>query len=117
MLALWEHRSGHVSVRVLNECYVTVTRKLSPAMPVADARADVSDLLAWDPIPVDTGLIAAAWAIEDRYSLSCWDALIVAAAQRADCEYLLTEDLQNGQRLDSVTVANPFTHSPATLLR
>ena len=117
MLAHWESRSGHVSVQVLNEYYITVTRKLSPAMPDTDARADVRDLQAWNPIPVDTGLIAAAWTIQDRYSLSYWDAFIVAAAQRADCEYLLTEDPQDVQRLDTVTVADLFAHSPATLLR
>lgn len=40
------------------------------------------------------------------------DALIVAAAQRAGCEFLLTEDLADGRPIDSITVVNPFTHDP-----
>ena len=114
--ALWASRLGRTSVQVLNEYYVTVTRKLTPGLPARDARADVVDLRAWAPVPIGAGLLDSAFAAEDRFGLSYWDSLIVAAAQAADCDYLLTEDLQDGQRLDSVTVLNPFTHRPETLL-
>ena len=101
---LWESRTGRTSVQVLNEFYVTVTRKLSPAMPVAEARADVLDLGEWEPVVLTDALLGRAWAIEDRYGLSYWDSLIVAAAQVEGCRHLLTEDLQDGLRLDGVTV-------------
>ena len=110
MAELWESRTGRTSVQVLNEFYVTVTRKLSPAMPVAEARADVLDLGEWDPVVLTDALLGRAWAIEDRYGLFYWDSLIVAAAQVEGCRHLLTEDLQDGLRLDSVTVVNPFEH-------
>jgi predicted nucleic acid-binding protein len=56
------------------------------------------------------------WKIQDRYKLSFWDALIVAAAKQALCGYLLTEDLQAGQDIDGVMVVNPFRSGFDTLL-
>ena len=109
---IWTSRAGCTSVQVLNEFYVTVTRKLNPAMPAADARADVVDLQAWDPVPLSAGLLNQAWAIEDRFRLSYWDSLIVAAAQSSGCSHLLTEDLQDAFDIGGVTVVNPFIHPP-----
>ncbi len=76
----------------------------------------MDNLRAWMPVPVSAGLLETAFAVEDRFGLSYWDCLIVAAAQAADCDYLLTEDLQDVQRLDTVTVINPFAHQPDTIL-
>ena len=50
------------------------------------------------------------------YGLSYWDSLIVAAAQLADCRYLLTEDLQDGLEADGLTVTDPFVHTPDALI-
>ncbi|MGZ8805395.1 MAG: PIN domain-containing protein, partial [Microbacterium sp.] len=50
----------------------------------------------------------SAWSIEDRFGLSFWDSLIVAAAQMADCDLLLTEDLQHGLDIDGLRVVDPF---------
>ena len=116
MSLLWASRLGRTSVQVLNEYYVTVTRKLSPGLAPSDARADVDDLRAWAPVPVSAGLLDAAFAAEDRFGLSYWDCLIVAAAQAAGCDYLLTEDLQDAQRLDTLIIINPFAHQPETIL-
>lgn len=106
--ALWGHGSGRISYQVLQEYCQVVTRHLSPGMDVQMARADIRDLLSWDPVKTDDAVLEMAWAIESRYKLSWWDALIVGTAQRAGCRYLLTEDLQHGQSLDGVTVLNPF---------
>ena len=56
-----------------------------------------------------------AWADQDRFGLSWWDALIVGAARVAGCSYLLTEDLQHNQDLDGLRVANPFRVTPQNL--
>ncbi|MCY4068792.1 MAG: PIN domain-containing protein [Acidimicrobiaceae bacterium] len=116
MSALWEALRGRTSVQVLNEYYVTVTRKLTPGLALREARADVADLHAWVPVSLSTDLVESAFTAEDRFGLSYWDCLIVAAAVTADCDYLLSEDLQDGQILDTVTVVNPFTHRPETIL-
>ncbi len=109
--SLWEHRAGHLSWQVLQEYYVTLTRKLDPPRDRAAAREDVTSLVTWRPIPIDLATIDAAWGIEDRYGLSWWDALIVAAAQAGECHYLLSEDLQDGQSFGGLEVIDPFGHT------
>jgi predicted nucleic acid-binding protein len=107
---LWMEQSGRTSTQVLNEFYVTVTRKLRPGMAPEDAWADVHALLAWDPQPIDRELVLRVREVERRHRLSWWDAMIVAAAQLQGCTLLLTEDLQDGWHCDGVTVCNPFTN-------
>ena len=108
MRYLWETESGRLSVQVLQEFYVTTTRKLRPGLTPAEARADVRDLLAWRPVTIGPMGIESAWSIEDRFGLSFWDSLIVATAQMADCDVLLTEDLQHGLDIDGLRVVDPF---------
>jgi len=85
------------------------------AMRRALARPEVRDLLAWRPVAADSLLLEDGWRIQDRYQISFWDALIVAAAKSASCRYLLIEDLQADQELDAVIVVNPFLRGPAEL--
>jgi predicted nucleic acid-binding protein len=109
---LWESGSGRVSMQVLQEYYVTMTRKLRPGLPEEEAREDVAALGSWVPLAPDLDLLAAGWEEQDRYGFSFWDALIVAAARRLGCTVLLTEDLQDGQDLGGLVVRNPFTMPP-----
>jgi predicted nucleic acid-binding protein len=111
---LWRSRLGRVSFQVLNEFYVNAVR-LRPAAS-DEARSEVRDLLAWNPVVVDAALIERGWKLQDRYRLSYWDALIIAAAKTASCGFLLTEDLQDGQKFDGVEVVNPFLRGPASVL-
>ena len=108
LAALWDSREGRVSVQVLQELYSTLTRKLDHPLDPEEARQVVRGLFAWNPVTVNDRTIEVAWSLQDRYSLSWWDALIVAAARIAGCDRLLTEDLSHGQDLDGVTVTNPF---------
>ena len=110
---LWESSRGRISFQVLQEFYVNAIRK-QPSAGV-EIRREVSDLIAWQPIVLDSAVITRAWKIEDRYGLSLWDSLIVAAARVAGCRYLLTEDLQPGQELDQAVVVNPFLSEPSSL--
>ena len=113
---LWETRAGRLSYQVLREFYVTVTRKLTKSLDTDRARRAVRTLLAWDPVACNERIIASAWDLEDRYSLSWWDALIVAAAREQSCPILLSEDLQTGQDLGGVRVVNPFAAKPGEVL-
>lgn len=110
---LWKSRRGRTSFQVLQEFYVKVAHKWPTASQAA--RAEARDLLAWQPVPVDSALLELGWRILDRYQLSFWDSMIVAAAKSAACRYLLTEDLQADQDFDGVVVVNPFRRSPAQL--
>lgn len=109
---LWETREGRTSQQVLHEYYVTVTQKLSPGLTAGEARDEIRDLLAWRPVVLDAALLERAWFDQDQYTISFWDALVVAAARAAGCDRLLTEDLQDGQDLGGVVVVDPFLHAP-----
>jgi len=105
---LWREGMGRTSTQALSEFYVTVTRKIPHPLSRDEAWADVQSFLAWNPQPVDSAVLARARQIEERYHLSWWDSLIVAAAQVQHCLLLLTEDLQDGAVFGSVTVRDPF---------
>ena len=111
---LWSNRRGRVSFQVLQEFYVNAIRLRPTSGDLA--RAEVRDLLAWNPIAIDGPLLERGWTLQDRYHLSFWDSLIVAAAGVASCAYLLTEDLQPGQNFDGVEVISPFQREPETIL-
>src|SRR5437016_3040095 len=111
---LWKSRLGRVSFQVLSEFYVNAVR-LKPAAN-DQARAEVRELLTWNPVVVDAAVIERGWKLQDRYQLSSWDSLIVAAAKAASCGFLLTEDLQDGQKLDGVEVVNPFRRGFASVV-
>ena len=105
---LGHHRAARISFQVLQELYATLTRKVKPAFDAEKARAIVRDLAGWQPVAADLAILERAWRIQERYILSWWDALIVAAAHSAACSALLTEDLQHGQLLGQVRVIDPF---------
>jgi predicted nucleic acid-binding protein len=112
---LWDRRLGRVSTQVLSEFYVNVTRKAEPPMASGDARAEVRRYQRWQPWAVDHATVESAWSVESRFGFSYWDSLIVAAAQAQRCRYLLTEDMQHGQQVDSVQILNPFLVGPEIL--
>ena len=57
---------------------------------------------------MDMDLVERALFAKERWQLSYWDAAILEAARRGECEFLLTEDLSHGQDYDGVRVINPF---------
>ena len=108
---LWRSRRGRTSFQVLQEFYVQACRLNPQALKAA--RAEVENLLAWNPVVCDEAVLLDAFASQERFRLSFWDALILAAARAAGCRYLLTEDLQPGQDLDGIVVVSPFKITPA----
>jgi predicted nucleic acid-binding protein len=109
---LWRFRCGRLSVQVLQEFYVNVTQKAKPGLDRAKARQVIRDLTAWRAVVNNSFALLVAWDLQDRYELSLWDSLIVAAAHESSCQVLLTEDLQHGQDLGGVVVVNPFLETP-----
>ncbi len=105
---LWEARTGRLSVQVLNEYFVNVTRKLDPGLSPAEAWDDIEALSAWNPLPIDMAILTRSYAVQNRYQLSWWDAMIIAAAEAAGCSRLLTEDLSHGSSYLGIIVENPF---------
>lgn len=98
--------TGAVSTQVLQEYFVTVTRKLG--VPADVARRKVELLGNLDVVRIDLSTILAAIDLHRLRSISFWDALIVQTAVQARCARLYTEDLQHGQRIDGIEIVNPF---------
>lgn len=106
---LWDSREGVLSVQVLQEFYVTVTRKLKKPLPVGKAREIVEEYLTWKVIDNTGGMLLDAIDLQRRARLSFWDSLIVQAAIQGACDQLYSEDLNAGQRFGSVRIVNPFS--------
>ncbi len=103
------HGEFVLSAQVLSEFYVTVTRKFAEPVPEEKASEAVDQLGLLNPtIPIDTALVRRATQISRSAQLSYWHGLVVAAAAHAGCRLLLTEDLNDGQRIGSVRIENPF---------
>lgn len=105
---LWTTRTGVLSTQVLQEFYVTVTRKLSKPLDRVTARGVMATYQAWPVHGVTAADVISAAETEEREQLSFWDALIVYSATQLGATRVLTEDLQAGRRIASVTIENPF---------
>lgn len=95
-----------LSTQVVQEFYAASSRKLS--MPRRELREAVAALLELPLVIVGPPHIISAMHVEERYQISFWDALIVAAAESGGAEVLYTEDLNDRQQYGTVTVQNPF---------
>jgi predicted nucleic acid-binding protein len=99
-------RSGVVSLQVLQEYFVTVTRKLR--VDAAIARRKVELLSEFDVASPEVGDILAAIDLHRLHGFSFWDALILRAAKQAGCSVLFSEDMQDTREIDGVRIVNPF---------
>ena len=104
---VWSDRSGVLSMQVLQEFYVNVTRKIATPLPREKARLVVNTYAIWctETTPAE---MAAAFRIEDEAKIGFWDALIVATASRCGAVRILSEDLNAGQGIAGIRVENPF---------
>ena len=105
---LMEEDRLRVSTQVLQELFVTLTRKVSQPCSNDEALAVLEDLTAWPLMTIDYAAIRAAVRLASQATLSFWDALVVVAAARTGAAVLYTEDLNHGQEILGVRVGNPF---------
>ncbi|KNZ33108.1 MAG: twitching motility protein PilT [Methylibium sp. NZG] len=98
-----------ISFQVVQECLNTATRKAEVALDTDAARSYMDTvLIPLLQVPASAALYHRALDVRARWQFSFYDALIVAAALAAGCSRLISEDLQHGQRVDSLTIHNPF---------
>jgi predicted nucleic acid-binding protein len=106
-----EHRpdgTGVISLQVLQEYFVTVTRKLNVDSPLARRKVEI--LSEFDVVVPEVADILAAIDLHRLHAFS-WDALVLRSAQQAGCRVLLSEDFQEGREIreiDGIQVVNPF---------
>jgi len=99
-------RTGVVSMQVLQEYFVAVTRKLR--LDVAIARRKVELLAEFDVATPEVTDILAAIDLHRLHGFSLWDALVVRAAKQAGCGVLFSEDMQDEREIDGLQIVNPF---------
>ena len=108
--SLWESEAGVISVQVLQEFYVNITRKIAQPISPSKARGLISAYGVWHVESPTAETVITASEIQERNQLSFWDAMILATAVRSGAGVLLSEDLNHGQVVEGVRIENPFSH-------
>jgi predicted nucleic acid-binding protein len=97
-----------LSTQVLQEFYVSVTRKLATPLDAAAAYQAVQHLTSLRVIQIDPPLVLSAITRSRSAKLSFWDALIVESALAGGAVHLYSEDLQDGRMIEGMRITNPF---------
>ena len=105
---LWRSREGCLSVQVLQELFVTLTRRIATRLDSATAATVVGDYAKWTTHAPGGADVLAAIDLHERFRISFWDAMIVQSAAALGCDVLYSEDLNAGQSYGGVLVVDPF---------
>lgn len=105
---LWDTGTGRLSVQVLQEFFVNATQKLATPIARSTAREVIQAYGVWVRHATTVETVTRAMEISDLARISFWDALIVASAEQAGADELLSEDLSDGQALAGIKVVNPL---------
>lgn len=101
--------TGCISYQVVQECINVIVKKARVPLSLADATNYLDNVLT--PLVLvgsNIEMVRQALTLQARYQYGFYDSLIIAGALEAGCTELATEDLQNGQKIGSLTVRNPF---------
>ena len=105
---LWDRGAGCLSIQVLQEFFVTITRKVPRPLSIQEAGERIREFAVWKVFAPTVDDVLAAITLHERANISFWDAMVVEAAAQAGCEVLWTEDLNDGQVVRGVRIRNPF---------
>ena len=105
---LWHTREGCLSVQVLQEFFVTTTRKIPKPLATSAAAQIITDLARWHVHAPAAPDLLAAIDIHRQTGASFWDSMILRSAQELGCPTVYSEDLNAGQAYAGVRVSNPF---------
>lgn len=108
LLSLWESGLGCVSIQVLQEFFVNVTRKSDFPLSPEQAAQVIHDFSDWKVHRPGIKDVIAAIDLHQRYRISFWDAMILQSARQSGCSILWSEDLSKGEDYAGVKVVNPF---------
>jgi predicted nucleic acid-binding protein len=101
-----------ISAQVLGEFFTVVTRKIENPLGPEEAQELFNTFSILHVVEVDLELVNRAIDAHRRYGISYWDSLIIAAAERASCATVLSEDLSHGQSYFGISVMDPFVSQP-----
>lgn len=108
VVELGRSRKGVLSVQVLQEFYVNVTRKIAQPLVPAEATQRLRTLSRWTVHAPTAEDVVAAAEVSATAQISFWDAMIVRSAAQSGCRTLWSEDLNAGQLIAGVRIVDPF---------
>ncbi|KQP08111.1 hypothetical protein ASF28_13610 [Methylobacterium sp. Leaf99] len=115
-LAMLAHRDALiVSPQILGELHNAILRG-KVGLDEGEMQRMTAALQPFSHGATDLDLIAQAWKIRKETTFQWWDCVILAAAIRAGCRYLLSEDYQHGRTVRGTTILNPFTVGPEAVM-
>ena len=106
---------GRANLQVVNE-FTSIALRRMPHLPANDVFSMADSIAAWGSSALAMETMRAARRLCERNRYSWWDCLLLAAALELGCTHFLSEDLQDGQRIESMTIVNPFAHRPEDVL-
>jgi predicted nucleic acid-binding protein len=96
-----------ISIQIINECGSVLARKLGKTL---EERITFTSFLEKHcrilPLTIDD--VHVSQRLQQVFKLSHWDSLAVASALNADCSIFYSEDMSNGQQIESLTILNPY---------
>ena len=98
-----------LSAQVLGEFFTVATSRIPEPLSAEEVEGIIGILSVLPVVEIDLQLVLGATAIHRLYGINYWDSLIVAAAHRAGCTQILTEDLNTGQSYQNILAVNPFS--------
>lgn len=105
---LWEDGTGCLSVQVLQEFLVTVTRRVPQPLSIDEAADRIREFATWKIFRPGVDDALSAIAVQKQAGLSFWDAMVIEAAAQLGCEVLWSENLKGGQLIRGVRIRDPF---------
>lgn len=106
LLDFWKNKTGILSTQVLIECAAVLTGKFKqPEKKVAEWLAPYQE---WNIVGVNLVLLLKALSLKNKFQFSFWDSLILQAALDSSAKILYSEDFQNGQKMEGLSIINPF---------
>jgi predicted nucleic acid-binding protein len=100
--------NGVLSTQVLGEFFMVVTKKINKPLSIREAREIIKYMGRMKVQEIDVLIVERALDTLEQYKISYWDSLIIAAAERAQCKRILSEDLNAGQIYHGIEITNPF---------
>jgi len=105
---LWDSGQGCTSIQVLQELFVSLTKKANPLLDPKLAAQIIRDLSTWHTHVPGTEDVQQAIEVCQQYRISFWDAMIIQSAKRIGCNRIWSEDLSATQIYGQVSISNPF---------
>ncbi len=104
----WRLENGIISVQVLEEFFVCLTKKIPSPIDLIIVKQIIKDFLKWRTVAIDGDMMLEAIDISIRHKFSFWDSLIIASAVSGGANIIFSEDLSDNQIIDGIVIKNPF---------